>query len=447
VEQTTSSVFPQLALNQLMDLKESELANIDRNIKAGINRLKGFQTSDGGLSYWPGEGQSDEWGTNYAGNFLLEAQAKGYVLPASMLDQWKKYQRNKATTWAPSTTNFYGGDLTQAYRLYLLALAKVPELGAMNRLKEFKYLSEAAKWRLASAYKLSGQPEVANGLVKGLTTDIKPYNQLGGTFGSDLRDKAMILETMTLLGQRDRANELVKQIAANMSQESWYSTQTTAYALIAVAKYCGTNKNGKLNFSYTLNGKSSTATSESYVMQIPVSAEGTVSIQNKGQNVLYTRLILQGRPDAGQEPNIPNNPEVLDMQVKYSTREGKPLDPATLRQGSDFMATVTIHNPGKRGYYEQMALTQIFPSGWEIINTRMMGNDSSFLTSPSTYIDVRDDRVYTYFNIEETKTRTYNVLLNAAYLGRYYLPAVSCEAMYDNTIQAFLPGKWVEVVK
>jgi len=447
VEQTTSSVFPQLALNQLMDLKESELANIDRNIKAGINRLKGFQTSDGGLSYWPGEGQSDEWGTNYAGNFLLEAQAKGYVLPPGMLDQWKKYQRNKATTWAPSTTNFYGGDLTQAYRLYLLALAKVPELGAMNRLKEFKYLSEAAKWRLACAYKLSGQPEVANGLVKGLTGDIKPYRQLGGTFGSDLRDKAMILETMTLLGQRDRANELVKQIAANLSQESWYSTQTTAYALIAVAKYCGTNKNGKLNFSYTLNGKSSSATSASYVMQIPVTAEGTVSIQNKGQNVLYTRLILQGRPDAGQEPNIPNNPEVLDMQVKYSTREGKPLDPATLRQGSDFMATVTIHNPGKRGYYEQMALTQIFPSGWEIINTRMMGNDSSFQSSPLTYIDVRDDRVYTYFNIEETKTRTYNVLLNAAYLGRYYLPAVSCEAMYDNTIQAFLPGKWVEVVK
>lgn len=447
VEQTTSSVFPQLALNQLADLKESELANIDRNIKAGINRLKGFQTSDGGLSYWPGEGQSDEWGTNYAGNFLLEAQAKGYVLPAGMLDQWKKYQRNKATTWAPSTTNFYGTDLTQAYRLYLLALAKVPELGAMNRLKEFKYLSEAAKWRLASAYKLSGQPEVASSLVKGLNADIKPYKQLSGTFGSDLRDKAMILETVTLLGQRSKADELVRRIAAELAQESWYSTQTTAYALIAIAKYCGTNKGGKLNFSYTLNGKGSAINSSAYVMQIPVSAEGNVSIQNKGQNVLYTRLILQGRPDAGQEPNIPNNPDVLDFEIKYSTRNGQQLDPATLRQGSDFMATVTIRNPGKRGYYEQMALTQIFPGGWEIINTRMMGNDSSFQASPYTYIDVRDDRVYTYFNIEENKTRTYSVLLNAAYLGRYYLPAVSCEAMYDNTIQAFLPGKWVEVVK
>jgi uncharacterized protein YfaS (alpha-2-macroglobulin family) len=452
VEQTTSSVFPQLALNQLMDLKQSELANIDRNIKAGINRLKGFQTSDGGMSYWPGEAQSDEWGTNYAGHFLLEAQAKGYELPAGMLDQWKKYQRNKAGSWAPSTANFYGGDLTQAYRLYLLALAKVPELGAMNRLKEFKYLSNEAKWRLAAAYKLSGQPELANSLVRALPTEVKPYNQLGGTFGSDLRDKAMILETLTILGQRARANELLKQIASNLAQDSWYSTQTTAYALIAVAKYCGVNSSGnKMTFSYTLNGASNTVNGSSYVAQVPVSfasmADGSVSIQNKGQNVLYTRLILQGRPDAGQEPNVPNNPDVLDIQVKYSTRDGKAIDPASLRQGADFLATVTVRNPGKRGYYEQMALTEIFPSGWEIINTRLMDNDSTFRSSPYTYKDIRDDRVYTYFNIEENKTRTYNVLLNAAYLGRYYLPAISCEAMYDNTIHAFLPGKWVEVTK
>ncbi|CAL1521634.1 MG2 domain-containing protein [Chitinophaga sp. MM2321] len=452
IEQTTSGVFPQLVLNQLMDLKESQLAEITRNVKAGINRLKSFQTSDGGLSYWPGESNSDEWGTNYAGHFMLEAQALGYTLPPGLLDQWKKYQRNKASTWAPSTQNFYGGDLTQSYRLYLLALAKAPELGAMNRLKEFKYLSVPAKWRLAAAYKLAGQPEVANSLVQNLGTDVKPYNQLGGTFGSDLRDKAMILETITILGQRNRANELVKQIAAQLSQnDQWYSTQTTAYALIAVAKYCGNNKgSSKMNFAYTLNGVKGSVNGQSFVTQVPVTfsgATGNITMQNNGQNVLYVRLILQGQPDAGQEPVASNNPDILGMQVQYSTRDGKPLDPATMRQGSDFMATVTIHNPGKRGYYEQMALSQIFPSGWEILNTRLMDNDSAFHSSPATYMDIRDDRVYTYFNIEENKTRTYNVLLNAAYLGRYYLPATSCEAMYDNTIHAFIPGKWVEVTK
>lgn len=451
IEQTTSSVFPQLALNQLTDLKSSQQAEIDRNIKAGLNRIKGFQASDGGFSYWPGGGQSDEWGTNYAGHFLLEAQAKGYAIPPGMLDQWKKYQRNKAATWAPNSYNFYGGDLVQSYRLYLLALAKVPELGGMNRLKEFKYISPAAKWRLAATYRLAGQPEVANSLVSGLGTEVKAYNQLGGTFGSDLRDKAMILETLTILGQRNKANELVKQIAAQLSQENWYSTQTTAYALIAIAKFCGNNSGGsKMNFSYQLNGSKGAVNGNSYVTQLPVNfntANGSVSLQNKGQNVLYVRLILQGQPDAGQEPIATRQPDILGLQVQYSTRNGKALDPATLQQGTDFMATVTIRNPGKRGYYEQMALSQIFPSGWEILNTRLMESDSAFAQSPFTYMDIRDDRVYTYFNIEENKTHTYNVLLNAAYLGRYYLPATSCEAMYDNNIHDFAPGKWVEIVK
>ena len=38
------------------------------------------------------------------------------------------------------------------------------------------------------------------------------------------------------------------------------------------------------------------------------------------------------------------------------------------------------------------------------------------------------------------------VLLNAAYLGKFYLPAVNCEAMYNNSIYARTIGKWIEVI-
>ncbi len=449
VEQTTSGVFPQLALNTIMDLSDRQKAEVDQNIKSGINRLKSFQLTDGGLSYWPGNTDADEWGTNYAGHFMIEAQARGYTLPPGFLEGWRKFQKNKAVSWAPSTTNFSGGDLVQAYRLYLLALAKTPELGAMNRLKEFQYLSVAAKWRLAAAYKLAGQAEAASALVRGLSTTVQPYNQLGGTFGSTLRDKAMILETLTILGQRNTAAGLLKEVAFDLGQEQWYSTQTTAYALIAVSKYCGTNKGSKMAFSYNLSGATGNISSESYLSQIPVAFKGNnnVTVQNKGQNVLYARLILRGQPEAGQNPYADNQPDVMTMTVQYNTRTGKPIGIEQLKQGTDFVATVTVHNPGKRGYYEQLALSQVFPSGWEIINTRLMGNDSTLRMSPYTYRDIRDDRVYTYFNLEESKTHTYQVLLNAAYLGRYYLPATSVEAMYDNTIHAFTPGKWIEVVK
>ncbi|RPD39095.1 alpha-2-macroglobulin family protein [Chitinophaga barathri] len=450
VEQTTSGVFPQLTLGNLMDLTDRQKAQIDRNIKAGINRLRGFQLTDGGMGYWPGASSADEWSTNYAGHFMLEAQTAGYSLPPGFLDQWKKFQRNRAQSWSPSSYTYYGGDLVQAYRLFLLAMAKTPELGAMNRLKEFQHLSIPARWRLAAAYKMAGQTEAANALIKGLSTNIAPYTQLSGTFGSDLRDKAMILETLTIMGQRSTANSLLKQVAAELGKESWYSTQTTAYSLVAIAKFCGVNKGSKMAFSYTLNGTLGNVNASSYLSQTPVAFKpgtGTVSIQNKGQNVLYARLILRGQPEAGQNPYADNNPEILSMNVQYNTRNGKPLNPDLLKQGTDFVATVTIRNPGKRGFYEQMALTQVFPSGWEIINTRLMGNDSTVTSSPYTYRDIRDDRVFTYFNVEESKTVTYQVLLNAAYLGRYYLPAASCEAMYDNTIHAFVPGKWVEVTK
>ncbi len=35
------------------------------------------------------------------------------------------------------------------------------------------------------------------------------------------------------------------------------------------------------------------------------------------------------------------------------------------------MANVTITNPGLRGLYQNMALSQIFPSGWEVNNLRL----------------------------------------------------------------------------
>ena len=449
VEQTTSSAFPQLYLGQLLDLTDRQKAETERNIKLTINRLNGFQVSGGGLSYWPGIGDADEWGTNYAGHFMLEAQAQGYTLPLGFLEQWKTYQKQKAVTWAPDTRSLYGSDLIQAYRLYLLALARSPELGAMNRLREFKYLSVEARWRLAAAYKLAGQPEIGLQMIAGLPLTIKPYNMMYGTYGSDLRDEAMILETLTLLGQQQKASGMLRTVASRLSQDDWYSTQTTAYSLIAIAKYCGQNKSGaKLSFNYQVGTSKAVVNSSSYLWQLPLAANGgKAAIKNTGSNKLYIRLIQQGQPSAGEDVQTRIDPDVLQMRVGYFTLGGKQIDPASLKQGTDFVAQVNIKNPGKRGRYDNLALTQIFPSGWEILNTRMFNSTDAFPSSESDYRDIRDDRVNTYFSLPEGKEVTYYVMLNAAYAGKYYLPATYCGAMYNNSITALIKGQWIEVLK
>jgi uncharacterized protein YfaS (alpha-2-macroglobulin family) len=63
------------------------------------------------------------------------------------------------------------------------------------------------------------------------------------------------------------------------------------------------------------------------------------------------------------------------------------------------------------------------------------------------YIDIRDDRANLYFGIPKGQSKTYRILLNASYKGRYYLPAVNCEAMYDAAIHSRTQGRWVEITE
>ncbi len=459
IEQTTSSVFPQLYVSRLMELGEQREKEISVNVKAGLERLKKFQVASGGFAYWPGNGEASDWGTNYAGHFMLEARKLGYSLPVGMLDKWKKHQRREARNWTPPAHkkgftdhgSYNSYDLMQAYRLYTLALAGAPELGAMNRMRESTNLTPQGAWRLAAAYAAAGKPEVAQSLIDGLPTDIAPYRELARTYGSDLRDQAMILETLGMLEDKTQAVNLLKTMSGKLASGSWYSTQTTAYCLLAIGKLVTDSggANNAIRVAYNIgNAGAKNAGSDSPVLQIPIDIDRldnqSLTLTNQSGGVLYARVLLDGKPLQGDSTSAAND---LKMSIHYQTLKGNKLDPSSIEQGTDFVAMVTLTNPGKRGNYEEMALTQVFPAGWELRNIRMDNLDYNLANDAAEYQDIRDDRVYTYFDIGSSSTRTYSILLNAAYEGRYYLPSVYCEAMYDNAINARESGGWVEVVR
>ncbi len=445
IEQTTSSVFPQLFMGNVLDLPSARKAEVERNIKQGILRLKFFQVSSGGMSYWPGQAEADEWGSSYAGHFMLEAQNLGYTLPLNFLAEWKRYQKRMANSWS---NNYYSADLVQAYRLYTLALAKAPELGAMNRLKEQKDLSEEAKWRLAAAYALTGQKEVANNLLKTPSKKRPAYLDESYTYGSSLRDQAMKLETLVILNRQSEATALVRDISAQIGKERWLSTQETAYCLLAISKYCGKASLDKtVNYSWSEGTTTPVAVNgKSYVSQQKLqgsSRPSTLKIKNNGSRPQFVRLSLNGQPATGATANEESE---LKMSVRYVDLKGAALDVRQLEQGQDFVAEIVVTHPGGNKPYNNLALSQIFPSGWEIVNTRL-GDNSNFLASSiPTYQDIRDDRVLTYFNLSVKQSNTYRILLNASYCGKFFFPAAYCEAMYNHSIRAAKGGTWVEVV-
>ncbi len=443
VEQTTSSVFPQLYLNDIMDLDASYKQKIQQNVTAGIQKLGNFQVASGGFSYWQGNQDADDWGTSYAGHFLIEAEKKGYVLPISFKNKWVSYQQKMAKQWRYEKQ--YENDLAQAYRLYTLAIAGSADLASMNRLRETVGISNESKLRLAAAYAIIKQNAAGMALLSKSIIDEQNVNRYYYYYGSNERNRAMALETLILLGQKQKAFAMATQLAKNLSSNEWMSTQTTAYSLYAMSKFAQNNGSKGVSIQYANGGKSQLINTNKTVAQrnlVVVTGANSVTIKNNKNNTLFVRVLNSGILPVGKENVVQKN---LSASVVYKDRKGKVISIIKIAQGTEFIAEVTLTNR-KNERVENVALSQILPSGFEIVNTRYTDYGDA-THNIADYIDIRDDRTNYYFGLRANETRTFKIVLNASYLGKYYLPGLQCEAMYDNSFLARTKGQWVEVIK
>ena len=450
IEQTVSSVLPQLYLSRLTTLSQEQEAAVQENVDAAIQRLRRFQQG-GGFSYWPGEGSVNDWGTSYAGHFLLEARRQGYAVPADMLDPWLAYQSRVGQNpgrypWQWSS---------QAYRLYTLALAGEPEVGAMNRLREaFQARAadgsgsepgyRAGRWLLAAAYQQMGLTEVAGELLAAARDNDTDYRRPGPTYGSRLRDRAIELMVLDARGDGDGAWEQARMIANRLASRNWYSTQTTAWALMAMARFAGSDGAQGYDFAWRRdNGDWQAITSQAPVFrqQLDLDTDGAeLAVRNDSERRLFVSVSTRGTPAPGQEQAESHG---LNLSARFRTPDGRELNPASLAQGTDFRATVTITNRSGRDL-ENLALTQVIPSGWQITDSRLAGDEQD---APLDYRDQRDDRVLSYFSLPAGESRTYQLGLNATFAGRFYLPGWQVEAMYEGDTRARNQGRWVEVTR
>lgn len=438
-EQLTSKVLPLLFVSQFKAIDSEEAEKIKANIQEGIRQIYSRQLPNGGFVYWPGNAVADEWITSYTGMFLVLAQEKGYAVHPNVLNKWKRFQRAAAQNWRMPEQNdswmYWQSGLQQAYRLYTLALAGAPEQGAMNRMKEQANLSLQAKWRLAAAYALTGKTKPAEELIFNAETTVKPYSSQNFIYGSYDRDEAMILETLLLLHKDQAALQQAKKVSQNLADENWFSTQSTAFSLMAMGRLAE-KLSGTLDFIWSWNGKqqpavkSAKAVFEKELATTP--ASGDITVKNQGKGALNVDFITRTQLVNDTLPAISNN---LRLDVKYTDMNGATIAIDDIRQGTDFMAVITVGNISGTTGYSNLALTHIIPSGWEIYNERFITPEAT-PTRNYTYQDIRDDRVLTYFDLQRSELKKFTVRLQATYAGNFVLPAIQCEAMYDASAQA-----------
>lgn len=435
VEQTISGAFPQIFIARCMEGDDAFIRKCSDHVKAAITRMQSFRCADGSLSYWPGSGSTSAFGTVYALHFLQEARNAGYAVSDDLLKSLIDYV-------ASSVVNDQHGDMTvRTYGLYALAIAGKPQRGTMNVLREKTAgMPVSAAWLLAAAYAADGKQGIAAQLCENLVYNDGRYE----SYGSEDRNMAVALRTAVLCAQKERAFKLATDIAARLGDtQHFMSTQSTAWALYALCDYARANVSDGIRASITQGRKDIAVESSKSLVSRELaltaqSGETAIKVTNKGTGPLNVIVKTRGAAPAGREIAAASG---LRMSVGYIDDDETGIRVDTLSRGRSFKAVVTVENTGASAV-GNLALSHRFPSGWEIRNTRMYSR-----TAPAgiTYQDFRDDRVCSFFDLAAGGSVTVTIDLTATYPGRFCLPAVSCAAMYDDTINATVPGGWVEV--
>lgn len=445
LEQTLSIAFPQLYLKNLVKLDPETLKAVEKNVNGAINKLRTFQTPNGGFVYWPGGygSEAHSWTSSYAAYFLLEAARLGYHIPENMLTAWKQRHKQLTNAW---TAGGAEEKMNQAFRLFTLALARDPDLGAMNRLRETAQLNSTTSVLLAAAFHLCGQDDAAEDLLSKTSWAVPEYRDDRFTFGSAFRDKALMVRTLTAMGRRDRAEKLMAEIVPELSSKNWLSTQETAFGLMAVSDFYAGAKAQQPKFRLAWNGDAP----QDVASETPFFQKNYPGFPAKGRSLnlvntspvkLFAAIYTIGVPPAGAETQEESN---LRLSVDFQDLEEASLSPDEITQGKDFVVVVKVTNLTKRRL-SNLVLTHMIPSGCQISNPKLFAE-----TPPRGYYDfqdVRDDRVYTYFNLDGEAEKTFRVVLNASYGGRFYMPGVAVESMYDAAYHSNTKGQWVEFVK
>ncbi len=450
IEQTVSSVFPQLYLPYLLDLKPYQKQMVTDNINAGIEKLSRFKM-DSGFSFWPvsahHRSEYSEWGSSYVGHFLLEARALGYHVPGGLYDHWLKDARKKAKKVDKKNHRY------QTYRLFLLAFAGKPHIGAMNLIRE-NYLPDLdplSRKLLAAAYYVSGKKDVAREVNRSAPTEIQHYREMGGTYGSALRDRALMTYISVIMENEQTAAFLLREVAKSFGRYGWYSTQEVSMALLSIGTYYKLSPftGGSVSFRVKMGDEAAeTVTLDEY--QLIIDLENMwgkeITVTNDSNNMLFVTLFEEGIPI---EDRIETDSNGIQLTRNFYSEDGLPITVNERKQGDAFWVVYTAKSVYSTRL-EELALSSVFPSGWEIINMRLTGKSlPEWITrmgiTSGDYMDIRDDRVNWFFDLDARRKASFVVKINPTFKGTFTLPPVIVEAMYSPEFYAHIEGGKITV--
>ena len=473
IEQTTSSTRPLLFVSQLIDNVDPTLTGdkkVEDMVMAGINRVLSMQTPSGGFAYWPGSAEPVAWGTAYATHMLLDAQKLKYPVPQDRLDDavaWMGTELNRKEGNVGRDDHY--GQSAEAYMHYVLSMAGKGRKARVQKLIEAlaqkKTLNGEAREEehmLKAALFMAGDRRYEQDLKNPDLSPVTDERRNTWSFYSDRRRRGLMLSTFQDLFGNDPAGEpLAQQVAQSLIGHSsgWYTTQELVWSITGLGKrVSGAASNftpptlvadGKeVAPKSNEGGKTTRASDRTWALVRASERKGvTLDLKDKGEGKLYLIVNSDG---VRANSTVKTGGEGLAISRTYKKLDGSTVSPGDTVNLADLLyVEVELKNTtGER--VQNIALVDRLPAGWEIENARLGRGGAVEWLDPeqlwtADYVNIRDDRMEVFGSLQAGESKKVVYAVRAVTAGKFTLPPVEAEAMYDPRIWAREGGEQVEV--
>jgi uncharacterized protein YfaS (alpha-2-macroglobulin family) len=430
-EQITSRALPLLYVNELATEAHLTLdAAIDQRVRDAIDRLLARQGSNGSFGLWSAGGD-DAWLDAYVTDFLTRARERGFPVPDGAFKLALERLQNFAVN-APEPSKDGGREL--AYAFYVLARNKLAPLGDLRYIADAKLddiATPIAQAQIAAALGMLGDRVRADRAYATALNSIAPRPQFQlfsrTDYGSVLRDAAALV-TLASEGGASKPTVInaVQRVEAARGLSAYTSTQEQAWMVLAARAL----EKDAPGMSIDVAGDAHKG--PLYRTFRPADLGSNLKIANTGDAPVQAVVSVSGAP-VTPEPAAERG---FKIERLYYTLDGKPANPAKVRQNQRFAVVLKVTEPQPQ--YGRIILADYLPAGFEIDNPRLVSSGDTGTLSwiedavAPTYSEFRDDRFTAAFDRKTGDKAVFTVayVVRAVSPGRYVLPQAYVEDMY-----------------
>ena len=423
-EQVTSKIFALIAQEPDGEKK------YQKEFNEYLSDLSARQLPNGGFALYPYGSMTAKFPSMYVLHFLLHAQKKGYTVNSGMLANLKSWAVSEINSDNLST--LYDAKV-KAYGIYLLTLSG--EVTTSYALSLHSKLDARFKdWNtsfvsvlMASVYKMLGDADKANIMLKEYDTDKKPDdNNIETFYGESASDYAFYIYLRTsVFNDKSFDHKAVIERLLTPILNRDYNTLSALYSVLALSAV-GSNEPSEINLKI-LDGKGEIIKAET---------ENTVSLtfDLTGKNAASMVSDTEGLYYVINNSGFPLKTSVSENKGIEVVREyqidGRKTDKVKIGENVDVVLRIKAKN-GKDNY--NLALVDLYVGGFEYVADSFAGNVD--------YTDIKDDRLIAYLSVANDEVKELRYKVKATAKGKFAVPPSELKSLYNPYLKSVYRGE------